>query len=181
MTPGLSFGHNLSFKYPNGSCKPILNIYVPRAFQWYNEIFNTMNFDLCNHPLKIWDSNSQTGSSLGSVGVHSLTLSYTFGSMKYDSRAHSWTAPLQALALVTSPRLGLRHLLFWFATTLAKDFSSNCIIKSGPRNHYLNVSEFFCSTVTKITISNPCETYRKICLKMPNKMNFRFAMSSVLV
>jgi hypothetical protein len=33
------------------------------------------------------DSNSQNGSSLGSVGVHFLTLSYTFGSIKCDSRA----------------------------------------------------------------------------------------------
>ncbi len=36
LTPDLSFGHNLCFKCPNGSCKPILNIYVLRAFQWYN-------------------------------------------------------------------------------------------------------------------------------------------------
>ncbi len=33
------------------------------------------------------DSNSQNGSSLGSVKVHSLTLSYTLGSMRCDSRA----------------------------------------------------------------------------------------------
>ncbi len=26
LTPSLSFGHNLCFKYPNGSCKPILDI-----------------------------------------------------------------------------------------------------------------------------------------------------------
>jgi hypothetical protein len=29
---GPSFGHNLCFRYPNGSCKPILDIYVPRSF-----------------------------------------------------------------------------------------------------------------------------------------------------
>ncbi len=28
LTPSLSFGHNLCFKCPNGSCKPILDIYV---------------------------------------------------------------------------------------------------------------------------------------------------------
>ncbi len=33
------------------------------------------------------DSNSQSGSSLESVGVHSLTLSYTLESMKCDSQA----------------------------------------------------------------------------------------------
>jgi hypothetical protein len=36
LTPDPSFGHNLCFEDPNGSCEPILNIYVPRAFPWYN-------------------------------------------------------------------------------------------------------------------------------------------------
>jgi len=40
LTPGLSFGHNLCFKCPNGSCKPILDIYISIAFQWYKELFN---------------------------------------------------------------------------------------------------------------------------------------------
>jgi hypothetical protein len=33
LTPGLSFGHNLCFKYSNEQYEPILNIYIPRAFQ----------------------------------------------------------------------------------------------------------------------------------------------------
>jgi hypothetical protein len=53
LTPNPSFGHNLCFKYANESCKPILNIYIPRSFQWYKEIFNPMNFSPCNYPLKI--------------------------------------------------------------------------------------------------------------------------------
>jgi len=32
LIPDSSFGHNLCFKCPNGSCKPILNIYVLRNF-----------------------------------------------------------------------------------------------------------------------------------------------------
>jgi len=40
-----SFGHNLCFKCLNGSCAPILDIYIPRAFQWYKELFNPMGFD----------------------------------------------------------------------------------------------------------------------------------------
>jgi len=32
LTFGASFGHNLCFKYSNGSWKPILDIYVPRTF-----------------------------------------------------------------------------------------------------------------------------------------------------
>jgi hypothetical protein len=32
LIPNLSFGHNLCFGCRNGSCKPILDIYVPKAF-----------------------------------------------------------------------------------------------------------------------------------------------------
>ncbi len=39
------FRHNLCFKYSNEMCEPILNIKVPRDFQWYNELFDQMNFD----------------------------------------------------------------------------------------------------------------------------------------
>jgi len=46
-----------------------------------------MGFDPYNCSLKIWDFNSQNGSSFGSVRVHSLTLSYTPKSMRCDSRA----------------------------------------------------------------------------------------------
>jgi hypothetical protein len=56
LTPDLSFGHNLCFKCPNGWCKPILDIYVLKASQWYNKIFNPMSFDPCKSPLKIWES-----------------------------------------------------------------------------------------------------------------------------
>jgi hypothetical protein len=56
LTPDPSFGHNLCFKYPNGSWKPILGIYVLRAFQWYKELFNPMSFDPCNRLLKIQES-----------------------------------------------------------------------------------------------------------------------------
>jgi len=34
-TPGPSFGHNLCFRCPNEPSEPILDIYVPRAFQRY--------------------------------------------------------------------------------------------------------------------------------------------------
>jgi hypothetical protein len=33
LTPVPSFGHNLCFRCPNGSCEPILDIYVPISFQ----------------------------------------------------------------------------------------------------------------------------------------------------
>jgi len=89
LTPGPSFGHNLYFKYPNGSWEPIFNIYVSRAFLCHKELFNPMNFNPYNCLLKIWESigNSQSGNPLKSVWVHSFTLSYTLQSMKCDTRA----------------------------------------------------------------------------------------------
>jgi hypothetical protein len=87
----LSFGHNLYFKYPNGSCKPILDIYVQITFQWYKELFNPISFDPWICPLKIWEfiktPTPKVGAHLGLWGVHSLTLSYTLRSMKCNSRA----------------------------------------------------------------------------------------------
>jgi hypothetical protein len=82
LTPNLSFGHNLCFRCPNGSCKPILDIYVPRAFKWYKELPNPMGFDFYNCSLKIRESietpTPKMGAHLG-VGVfilsHSPTLS----------------------------------------------------------------------------------------------------------
>jgi len=100
------FGHNLCFKCLNGSCKPILDIYISIVFQWYKELFKPMGFVPCNCSLKIWES---IGSPFGSVRVHSLTLFCTLGSMRCDPRLPSWPTTLQALALVASPKLGLRH------------------------------------------------------------------------
>jgi hypothetical protein len=100
LTPSPSFGHNLCFKCLNGSCEPILDIYIPRTSQQFKELFNPIDFDSCNRSLKIRDSNSQSGSSLGSVKVHSLALSYIPRSMKCESQAS-----LLACTLV-SPCLG---------------------------------------------------------------------------
>ncbi len=50
----------------------ILDIYVSKKFQWYEELFNPMSFDPWNTFLKIWDS--QSGIPFGSVWVHFLTL-----------------------------------------------------------------------------------------------------------
>jgi hypothetical protein len=56
LTPNLSLGHNLCFNCSNGLCKPILDIYVSIAFQWYKKILNAMNFDPYNRSLEIWES-----------------------------------------------------------------------------------------------------------------------------
>ncbi len=95
LIPSVFFGHNLCFKYSNGTCEANLNIYVLRTFQWYKEIFNPKIFDplqsFSENSKVHWDFNSQSGSPLGSVWVHSLTPSYTLGSMKCDSRASHLT------------------------------------------------------------------------------------------
>jgi hypothetical protein len=115
-TPDPSFGHNLCFKYPNGSCKPIVDIYVPRAFQWYKEIFNPMCFDPCNCSLKIWESIKTPTPKVGvHLGVWGFILSHypTLLRTWYVSLVfHSWPAPSQAFALVASPRLGLQHIIY---------------------------------------------------------------------
>jgi hypothetical protein len=100
LTPGFSFGLNLCFKYPNGSCKLIFTIYAPRAFQWYKDSFNPMSFDLT---IALWRFKSPFGLQLlkweiiWECEVHSLTLSYTPMNMKCDSRAsflaHTFASP----------------------------------------------------------------------------------------
>ncbi len=100
LTPNLSFGHNLCFKCSNGSCEPILYIYVSIAFQWYITLWRFKN------PFGTPTPNN--GSSLGSVKVHSLTLSHS-QELEMWLLLPSWPITLQVLALVVSPRLGLRH------------------------------------------------------------------------
>jgi hypothetical protein len=73
LTFGFSFGHNLCFKCSNGMYEPILDIYVPRAFQWCKKTFQSKEFwpfqSLFKNLGIDWDSNSQSGSPLGSVWV----------------------------------------------------------------------------------------------------------------
>ncbi len=118
LNPDLSFGYNLCLKYSNGTCEPILDIYVSRAFQWYKELFNPMSFDPYNLSLKIWKSigtpTPKVGTQLGMCGFipsHPPTLS---GAQNVTFKLHFWPTPLQALALVVSPRLGSRHQCFYF-------------------------------------------------------------------
>jgi len=71
------------------------------TWQWANVKIDKESFFIIFEHLGVHqDSNSQGGSSLGHVRVHSLTLSFTPSFL-------SWPATLQALTLVASPRLGL--------------------------------------------------------------------------
>jgi len=110
LTPDPFFGHNLCFRCPNGQWKPILDIYVLRAFQWYKEFFKPLSFDPCNCPMKIRESTETPTPKMElpwDVRVHSLTPSHTPRSMLCESRLPSWPTTLQTFALVASPRLGL--------------------------------------------------------------------------
>jgi hypothetical protein len=78
LTPGPSFGHQLYFKYPNGSCEHILNIHVPRSFQWYKKIVNPMSFEPYNRPLKIQKSIKTSTPKVGAhLGVWGFILSHS--------------------------------------------------------------------------------------------------------
>jgi hypothetical protein len=72
-----------------------------------------MSFDLCNCSLKIQESIGtpipKVGAHLGVCGFipsHPPTL---LGAQNVTPEFHSWFAPLQAISLITSPRLGLQH------------------------------------------------------------------------
>jgi hypothetical protein len=115
-TPGPSFSHNLCFRCPNEQCEPILDIYTSRAFHWYKERNNPLSFDLSKRSLKFresfWDStltNSQHGSSLGSVRVHSFTLFALPGACDMTFGSTYRPAHLQPPCLGREPRLGLRQ------------------------------------------------------------------------
>jgi len=56
LIPGLSFDHSLCYRYSNGSCEAILDIYISRPFQWYKKHLNAKCFDFCNHVLSFQES-----------------------------------------------------------------------------------------------------------------------------
>ncbi len=97
----LSFDHNLCLKCPNGLCEPVLNIYIPRTFQWYNERFNPMAFDPCNCFLKNWEFIETPTPKMGTPILP--------GAWDVIPKLPSWPALLQALALVVSRRLRLQQ------------------------------------------------------------------------
>jgi len=133
LTLGLSFSHNLCFKCPNEQWEPILDIYVPKDFQWYKERHKPLSFDPWNCSLKFWKStrtpSPKVGVALGVWGFipsYSLIFFYTPRSMWCDSWASSLARTLAtslpwlpgfflARNLVTplpwlqAPKLGLRQ------------------------------------------------------------------------
>jgi hypothetical protein len=77
LIPGPSFGHNLCFRCSNEKCEPILDIYVPRSFQWYKELHNLLSFDPWNRSLKFWKFIGTSSPKVGvALGVWGFTPSH---------------------------------------------------------------------------------------------------------
>jgi hypothetical protein len=112
LTLDPSFGHNLCFRCPNEQCEPILDIYVPRAFQWYKERHKPLSFDPSTRSLKFRESTGIPSLKVGvALGVWWLphTLLHSRESLMWLP-GFPWPAPLQPpFTLVTSPKLGLRQ------------------------------------------------------------------------
>jgi len=109
----LSFGHNLCFKCPNGSCEPILDIYVSIAFQLYKELLEPLGFDPYNHFLNIRESTRTPTPNMGvHLGVWRFFPSHSFALIEHENvtpRLSLGPHPCKPFALVVSPRLGLRQ------------------------------------------------------------------------
>jgi hypothetical protein len=103
LTPSLCFGHNLCFKCPNGSFEPILDI----KFQ---NIFNDIMNSLIQWVLSL--AIAKMGIHLGVWGFIPSQFPKLSGAWNVTHGLHFWPAPLQALALVASPRLRLQHLRY---------------------------------------------------------------------
>jgi len=106
LTPGPSFSHDLCFKYPNGSCEPILmfqklfNDIKNFSIQWVQPLQSLFEDSIVHR-----DPKSQSGNSLGSVGVHSLTFFHILESMKYDFWASFLTRTFTSSCLGHEPRV----------------------------------------------------------------------------
>jgi hypothetical protein len=111
---GPSFDHNLCFNYPKESCEPILNIYVPKVFQWYKDLFNPIAFDPYNRSLKIQkfikSPTSKMGVHLGMWRFIPSIFPTFLGAWDVIPELPFWLAPLQVVALVVNPKLGLQQM-----------------------------------------------------------------------
>ncbi len=116
LTPGPSFGHNLWFRCPNEQCEPILDIYVPRDFQWYKERHKPLSLDPSNCSLKFWESTGTPSPKMGAaLGVWGFTPSHFLTLSGVCDVAHGLPLgphPRNPFALVANPKLGLRQVYY---------------------------------------------------------------------
>jgi len=125
LTPGLYFDHNLCFRCPNEKCKPILDIYVPKSFQWYKKHHKPLSFDPSNRSLKFWES---TGTPSPKVRVALGVWRFTPSHFPTLPRVCDVTPglplgphPCNPFALVASPKLKLQHLKQYLKEYLAME------------------------------------------------------------
>jgi hypothetical protein len=110
LTFDLSFCHNLCYRCPNGSCKPILDIYISIAFQWYEELFNARCFDLCNCSLKVQESTGTPTHKMGThLGMWIFILIFFHTSL--------CPCPCNPFCLGCEPKARLRHISFLLVFT----------------------------------------------------------------
>jgi hypothetical protein len=134
LTLGFSFGHNLCFRCSNGSCKPILDIYVSISLQSHKKIFKPMGFDPCNRPQKIWKSIGTPTPKLGvHLGVWGNETLCTFQSMKCDSWASLLACNLASPCLGHEPKVRVTTP----SITIAFLISSNCLMESSVATFYI--------------------------------------------
>jgi hypothetical protein len=116
LTPDPSFGYNLCFRCPNEQCKLILDIYGPRAFQWYKEHHKPLNFDPSNWSLKFQESTGTPSPKVGvALGVWGFTPSHfptLLGVSDVTPGLPLGPHPCNPFTLVASPKLGLRQWKF---------------------------------------------------------------------
>jgi hypothetical protein len=65
--------HNLCYKYLNGSCEAIFDIYTLRPFKGYKEHFNARCFDPYNQALSFWESRRTPSSHFWECEFHPHT------------------------------------------------------------------------------------------------------------
>jgi hypothetical protein len=100
------------------------------------------------------DSNSQSGNSLGSVRLYSLTLSYTLESMKWESWATSWPAPFASPCLAREPKVRVvkfTKCVFKFASFVLCSCQYNDIIPT-------TIVVFLHAQCKENFQNNPCST-----------------------
>jgi hypothetical protein len=73
LTPGPSFDHNLCYRFLNGPCEAILDIYTSRAFQRYKEHLKARCFDLFNRAPKSRESRRTPSSHIRECESHPHT------------------------------------------------------------------------------------------------------------
>ncbi len=149
-TPGPSFGHNLCFRCPNEQCEPILDIYVPRAFQWYKERHKTLSFDSSNCSLKFRESTGTPSPKAGvALGVWGFTPSHfptLPGVLDVTPGLPFGPHPCNPFALVASPKLGLRH----FRSTI--DYPSLGVFQVRLNKHFIDQTKTLLDSKTLETL-----------------------------